>query len=128
MITKKTTQLTLCKGDYEKIMTLMSVNATDAMEILEEEISGAQITEGDTPPADTVGINTLVEVRDLDKNSVTSMTIVLPKDANLEDNKVSILAPMGMAVIGLKSGQKYEWPMPNGKIKNFEIVSVKYVG
>lgn len=124
MATKKQ-NLILCKGDYEQIMALTSVNATDAMQILEEEISDAEVVDGDTPPENTVGLNTIVEILDLDKNTKSTIQLVLPKEANADDGKISILTPMGMAVIGLQVGQKYQWPMPNGNIKNFEVLSAK---
>lgn len=125
MATKKT-KLVLCKGDFEQIMSLMTVNVTEAMEILEEEISDAEIIEGTTPPENTVGLNTIVEVLDLDKNSKNKIEVVLPKDANADAGKISILTPMGSAVIGLQVGQEYQWPMPNGNVKNFKILSVQY--
>lgn len=124
MATKKQ-NLILCKGDYEQIMALTSVNATDAMQTLEEEISDAEVVDGDTPPENTVGLNTIVEILDLDKNTKSTIQLVLPKEANADEGKISILTPMGMAVIGLQVGQKYQWPMPNGNIKNFEVLSAK---
>ncbi|MCO5113552.1 MAG: GreA/GreB family elongation factor [Bdellovibrionaceae bacterium] len=118
-------KLVLCQKDFDQIMSLMSVNATEAMELLEEEISDAQVIEGDASPENRVGLNTTVEILDLDKDTKSSFQLVLPKDANADEGMVSILTPMGMAVIGLAVGQEYKWPMPNGNIKNFKILSVK---
>ena len=51
-------------------------------------------------------------------------TLVYPKDASATEGRISILAPVGAALIGLRAGDSIDWPMPNGRSKRLRIVSV----
>lgn len=59
-----------------------------------------------------------------DKESV--VTLVYPKDANSSEGKISILAPLGSALIGLKVGQEINWMFPDGKTRTLKILEVVY--
>jgi regulator of nucleoside diphosphate kinase len=54
------------------------------------------------------------------------LTLVYPKDANADEGKISILAPVGSALLGLQVGQHIDWPAPGGKTLKLELLEVKY--
>ncbi len=54
------------------------------------------------------------------------MTLVYPKDADVDQGKVSVLAPVGSALLGLSVGQSIRWPLPGGTIRHLRVVSVTY--
>jgi regulator of nucleoside diphosphate kinase len=60
-------------------------------------------------------MNSKFKIKDLATNEETVYTLVFPFDADLTQNKLSILAPIGVAVIGYKSGETIEWDVPSGK-------------
>ncbi|MCY1459732.1 Regulator of nucleoside diphosphate kinase [compost metagenome] len=52
--------------------------------------------------------------------------MVYPKDANADEGKISILAPIGSALLGLSVGEKIDWPAPGGKTLKLELLAVEY--
>lgn len=116
--------LILTQADFEKLSSLVNVSNTEASELLEEELSRASVVADESLPMDVVSMNSKVRFRDLETGKDTIVTLVYPHDANIEEGKVSILAPVGSALIGLRVGQVIQWPVPNGKEKQFKVLSV----
>ena len=52
-------------------------------------------------------------------------TLVFPTAANISENKLSILAPLGMALIGYRKGDTIKWPVPSG-IKKLKVTEIIY--
>jgi regulator of nucleoside diphosphate kinase len=52
------------------------------------------------------------------------VTLVYPSEANVEAGKISVLAPVGAALIGLRVGQSIRWPLPDGRERTLEVMSV----
>ena len=92
---------------------------------LEKELKNAVIVEPKDIPSDIVTMNSKFRIKDLDTNEETVYTLVFPFDADLEQNKLSILAPIGVAVIGYKLGDIIEWDVPAGK-KRIKIEEILY--
>jgi regulator of nucleoside diphosphate kinase len=90
---------------------------------LSEELQRATVVDREQFPADVVRLNTAVTIKDLASGNETTLRIVLPEFADIKQKKVSVLAPMGTALIGLKTGQRFSWQMPAG-VKSFLIVEV----
>lgn len=68
-------------------------------------------------PADVITMNSKVRLRDLDSDEVEEFTLVYPRDADALENRVSILAPLGIALIGYRTGETIEWPVPSGTLR-----------
>lgn len=117
--------LIISETDFNKITALISGAHPDIAEPLAEELNRATIVQPSELPNDVIAMNTQTRFIDLSTNKETVVTLVYPHDAKLEDNKISILAPVGSALIGLRVGQVINWPMPNGKEKRLKVVSVK---
>ncbi|UKJ08771.1 GreA/GreB family elongation factor [Solitalea lacus] len=90
---------------------------------LEDELNSAQLFTDDKLPADVICLNSTIELKDTEKNNTMEITLVLPGEANMKHQKVSVFAPIGIALIGYKTGDMVEWEMPAG-IKQFEILKV----
>lgn len=118
-------KLILTQDDFQKISSLIKVSETEIAELLEEELDRAMIVANDELPKDVVAMNSKVVFKDVDTNKESVATLVYPQDAKIEENKVSILAPIGSALIGLRVGQLIEWPFPNGKSKRLMVMSVE---
>lgn len=116
--------LILTSGDFQKLSSLVSSTQTEIAELLEEELSRASIVPDDELPQDVVSMNATVRFQDLDTEQESTVTLVYPHEANIDENKVSILAPVGSALIGLRVGQMIIWPVPNGKEKRMKVTSV----
>jgi regulator of nucleoside diphosphate kinase len=76
-------------------------------------------------PADVVTMNSEVAVRDLDSGQEMAFTLVFPSEADVEQRKISILAPVGTAVLGYRVGDIIEWKVP-ARVRNLKIKRVLY--
>ncbi len=117
-------QIILSETDFEKISLLLKVARSEHSEFLEQELDRAAIVPDNEMPNDVVAMNSLVRYRDLDTGIETSVLLVYPHEANVEKSFVSVLAPLGAALIGLRSGQNIRWPLPNGREKNLQVLSI----
>ena len=123
------TAVILTKTDYEilnsyvKNLHGMRVNEKDNFNKLSGELKKAEIVEDGSLPADIVRLGSTVVVEDLMTNREMTVTIVLPGEADIKQKKVSVLAPIGTALIGFKKNQVVNWNVPSGK-KDFKIVDV----
>lgn len=90
---------------------------------LEGELARASIVESDERPRDVVSMNSTVWFRDLDSNEMESYTLVVPREADVDRHRISVLAPIGTALLGYRSGDVVEWPVPQGK-RRLEITKV----
>lgn len=116
--------LIISQKDFETISILITTNSSSAAELLENELDRATVVQNGDLPKDVVAINSLVKFEDLDNHKELLVKLVLPNEANIEENKISILAPVGSALIGLRVGQTIKWPVPGGKDKNLKVISV----
>lgn len=120
----KINDLILTQGDFQKLSSLIKATGLEGTELLEEELSRAQVVADENLPRDVVSMNSRVTFQDLENGKETMVTIVYPHETNIEENKISILAPVGSALIGLRVGQVIQWPIPNGKEKKIKVVAV----
>jgi len=109
---------------YVKNVQGMQVNEKENYNKLSMELKKAQIVDVESFPSDTVRLDSMVVIKDLLTGREMSITIVLPQKADIKQKKVSVLAPIGTALIGFRKGQKVSWQVPSGK-KDFMIMEVK---
>jgi regulator of nucleoside diphosphate kinase len=125
MMKKNSKKLVIKNSDYEKLQNLMKKNDAAALELLETEITNAQVVIDKKLPIDAVAMGSTVRFKRKDNGEETVITLVFPHEANVEQNKISILTPVGSALIGLRTGGEIDWPMPNGKVSHLEVVAVE---
>ena len=71
-------------------------------------------------------MNSRVRFQDTDTHDELEVTLVYPKSADVDQGKISVLAPVGSALLGLSVGQSIEWPVPAGKLRHLRVVAVTY--
>ena len=96
-----------------------------AAEALEQELSRAQIVERSEMPAGVVTMNSRVHCRDEGTGKDYHLTLVYPHDAGKEGT-VSVLAPVGTALLGMSVGQHIDWPTPSGKMIKLTLLAIEY--
>jgi regulator of nucleoside diphosphate kinase len=84
---------------------------------LEHELDRARVVEGQLLPGDRVAVSSTVRVRDLDSGVSHSYTLVWPSHADAAKRRISVLAPMGTALLGCRAGDRVEWQMPGGLVR-----------
>jgi regulator of nucleoside diphosphate kinase len=120
--------ITLLAADYERLATLAhaaAYNDPETAESLMEELERARIISRDQPPANIVCMGSDVLFRDDATRETRQITLVFPGDADIAQNKVSVLTPIGTALIGLRSGQSITWLTRNGVPKRLTVLKVK---
>ncbi len=119
-------ELVLSSLDYDRLEQLLSrLPATDpARLLLEKELERGSIVEPEEMPANVVTMNSTVKIRLLKTGDESCLTLVYPKDLDASGDKVSILAPVGSALLGLREGAEIEWPMPTGDIQPIQVLEV----
>lgn len=122
--------LILEKKEYVYLKRILNISGyADDHEVqkslfkLSEELKTATIADEEEVPKDVVRFNSIVTVKS-DKGWERMLQIVIPQDKNLSLNKISVLAPMGAALLGYSKEDIVDWDFPGGKQK-LEIVDVK---
>lgn len=93
--------------------------------LLAEEIERATEVEPDDMPSDVVTLNSTVRVSDLESGASNDYTIVMPGEANYETGRISVLAPLGTALLGYRVGDEIEWEVPRG-VRRLRIDAVLF--
>lgn len=117
-------------NDMHRLQALIegmsSGRLAEAADALESELASAVVVPPEEIPGDVVTMNSQVRFLDEATGHQREITLVYPKDADPAQGKISILAPVGAAVIGLSVGQSVDWPLPGDRIKRLKIVAVLY--
>jgi regulator of nucleoside diphosphate kinase len=94
-------------------------------EALEGELTRARVVAETEVPAGVVTMNSRVRCREEGSGREYCLTLVYPNDAGPEGT-VSILAPVGSALLGLSVGQHIDWPGPSGRPLRLTLLDVEY--
>jgi len=97
----------------------------DNLERLSEDLQRATVVDSKDIPPDVVTINSTLQMRDLDSGEEMMFTLVSPSNADISRGRISLLAPVGSAVVGYRSGDIVEWRVPAGS-KRLKIEKVLY--
>jgi regulator of nucleoside diphosphate kinase len=81
---------------------------------LEEELARSVPVPATEVPANVVTMHSRVHVRDLETGTTQTYTLVFPHQADLSSGRLSVLAPLGTALLGYREGDEIEWAMPGG--------------
>lgn len=81
---------------------------------LETELRRAHIVPASEISEEVVTMNSIVRLRDLETDEIEELELVYPQDADMAQNRISVLAPIGTAILGYRIGDVIEWPVPAG--------------
>lgn len=117
----KKRKISITEKDKLKLKSLfratigVSSNDLNNMKELLEEIERAEVISDDNIEENVITMNSTVVVKDIDSKKEYDYTIVYPEYADSSKNKISVLAPVGTALLGYKVGDIVEWKVPAGK-------------
>lgn len=114
----------MTERDYLRIKHILSFQNSSEFENLEIELDRARIVEENSLPPGLVQMNTKFKFEVITDKKEMVITIVYPEEANFAEGKISVLAPLGSALIGLQLNQEINWMFPDGKIKRLKILEV----
>jgi regulator of nucleoside diphosphate kinase len=90
---------------------------SEYLENLELELEKSKVVTPKEVPPDVVTMNTKVRLVDLEENDEMEYTLVFPDQADLSQNKISVLAPLGTAMLGYREGDTFSFKTPRGEAK-----------
>jgi regulator of nucleoside diphosphate kinase len=122
----KLNDIVMTGHDYARLRRLVDQRRmTDAVDALDSELERATVVGPHEIPADTVTMNSSIDLEDLDTGERQVISIVFPGAAAPKRGRVSVLAPLGTALLGYREGEVIEWAMPGGS-RRFRIKRVRY--
>lgn len=123
--------IVITEADCARLLRLIessrNFRARDAAHLddLEEEVERATIVKAGEVPHDVVTMNSRVRIKDLDSGRVVTYEIVFPPEADVANNRISVLAPIGTGLLGCSVGTTVEWQVPSG-LRRLRILEIEY--
>jgi regulator of nucleoside diphosphate kinase len=122
-------KICITKQDHARLgeLLLVSANQRERSDLAElaAELGRATILEEKDIPSSLVTMNSKIVLKDLDTGEKMVFTLVYPDEANIEAGKISVISPIGTAVLGYAAGDEISWNVPAGK-RRIKIVEVLF--
>jgi regulator of nucleoside diphosphate kinase len=123
--------IVITETDMQKLEALIDASRLSGnldmrrLDELEEELNRAKVTTSERVPRDVVTMHSRVRVTDLESGKEFVYQIVFPREADISKSKISVLAPIGTALLGYAVGSEIEWSVPSGT-RRFHVDAVEY--
>jgi regulator of nucleoside diphosphate kinase len=123
--------LVITEADFDRLNALLTsafakvISPVEYLDDLRAELKKARIVRPDKAPRQVVTMNSTVTLRDLDTGEKETYTLVYPDQADIANNRLSVLAPVGTAILGQRVGDELKWRVPSGwrRLKVQRVVS-----
>jgi regulator of nucleoside diphosphate kinase len=119
-------QIVVGNADYERLTDLANASRQRLPEVAEEllaEMDRAKVVDDSAVPADVVRMGSTATFKS-DDGHVRTMTLVYPADESLDQHRISVMTPIGAALIGLGVGQSISWTARDGKHHRLTVTKV----
>ena len=121
-------RITLTAQDHEKLSVLARAaahNMPEIAELLSEEVDRAHVLARGRHPEHIVCMGSEVEFRDDTTGKVQTVTLVFPEEADIARGRISVLTPVGTALIGLRAGHPITWKTRTGELRTLTVLQVR---
>ena len=121
-------KIVMTEADHARLVRLAEAAAArmpEVAEYLSTELERARIVRRGQVPAKLVTMGSTLTFRDEQRGRDERVTLVFPEDADIAEKRISIMTPIGAALIGLSEGQSITWPSRTGEIHRLLVVSVE---
>jgi regulator of nucleoside diphosphate kinase len=121
----------ITKSDMKQLRSLLEAAENslrrdqENLKQLEDELDRAEVVAEAQLPHDVVTMNSRVVVEDLDTARISEYELVFPRNSDMSRSRISVLAPIGTALLGYRTGDIIEWEVPAGR-KRLKIIQVTY--
>lgn len=121
----------LTELDLERLRELVGVARScqdldqEGLKALEAELARASIVAPEAVPPEVITMHSRVRIRDLGTGEEIIFTLVYPRGAKVEEGRISVMTPMGTALLGYRTGDILDWKVPDG-VRRLEVVQVEY--
>jgi regulator of nucleoside diphosphate kinase len=109
----------ITEADMQRLRPLIEgmKNSRDELRALENELKQARVVAPADVPPDVITMNSKARLRDLDTEEEMVFTVVFPGNASIEHDRISVVAPIGTAMLGHRVGDEFEWQVPAGLVR-----------
>ena len=118
------------QNDLDRLLDLVEAYSAASggrrFEQLEAELVRAVVVPRDRIPKDVVTMNSRVVFENETTGGRLEIELVYPRDADIDAGKISILVPVGTALLGMRVGQSIDWELPSGEKHRYRVVAVPY--
>lgn len=121
----------ITKYDLERLQLLLrdagstQYRGSQYLKRLKQELDRAQVVRPQEIPPDVITMNSTVRLEDTESKEEETYTLVFPEDADVQQGKISVLAPIGTAMLGYQVGDIFEWEVPAG-IRKLRVKSILF--
>ncbi|MCL4707232.1 nucleoside diphosphate kinase regulator [bacterium] len=119
------------ENDVKRLQALLEVAkqsqyyGSDELQKLGAELNRAIVVASKDVPRDVITMNSKVRLLDLETKEEMTYTLVFPDEADFAEGKISVLAPIGTAMLGYRAGDTFSWQVPAG-IRRIKILAILY--
>lgn len=128
MTSERKPRIVLTAQDHERLSILARTTngaVQDAAAVLTSELDRAHVLAKGRHPEHTVFMGCEVEFRDDTTDKVQTVTLVYPGEADISQGKISVLTPIGAALIGMRVGHSITWETRAGDLKRLTVIDVR---
>ncbi len=122
-------RIILTSVDFDRLEALLDSlpkNAFPGRAELRAELERAEVVSPDRIPPNVVTMNSTVRFTIAESGETFRLTLVYPKDVGTDADRISVLAPVGSALLGLAVGDELQWPRPGGGVSTVRVDEVVY--
>lgn len=117
--------ITVSADDYDVLAALVAhPSAAPGQALLAIELERAAVVEG-ALAVNRVRLGSEVDYHDLDRDRERTIRLALPHEASIDERRVSVTAPIGAALLGLKPGQRFSWREAGGGVRSIKVLAVR---
>ena len=109
----------ITEADMKRLRPLIEgvKNSRDDLGGLQAELEHARVVAPTDVPPDVITMNSKARLRDLDTDEEMIFTLAFPGNASIEHDRISVLAPIGTAMLGHRVGDEFQWEVPAGAVR-----------
>ncbi len=117
----------ITEPDERRLLPLVEAlkSSRDDIRALRAELELANVVAPSEIPPDAITMNSKARLRDLDTGEELTYTLVFPENASIDDGRISVVAPIGTAMLGHRVGDEFQWEVPAGSVR-FRVEEVLY--
>ena len=119
-------QIYLTQNDMDRLLKLIDAHPRKRFEKLENELVRANVVPREEIPEGVVTMNSRVIFENETTGERREITLVYPGSADIDAGRISVLVPVGTALLGLRVGQSIDWELPGGEKQRYRIVEVPF--
>jgi regulator of nucleoside diphosphate kinase len=122
--------ITVTELDLQRLQRCLTAPVSELsdsfIDPLEEELARAEVIDAAVAAPGLVTMNSRVVFENVHNGRCREITLVYPQDADAAQDRISVLSPLGTALLGLSVGQEIDWPLPRGRGARFRVAKVVY--